>query len=157
MPLFHNHHVRAFCHATEDPEKVRAAVRNASHDAKLAVEETVVEGSHGNRIGILEGSAKGSAERALFDELARDDPRGYATLTRDAEKRLDENLNFHVRLDKQEAYLGRTVLARDDDAITVRAKVRSFPVPGSDPHARALQELRTFLEKHGRSAGLMGQ
>ena len=49
---------RAFCHETEDPEKVRRAVRNAAHADSATVEETPVEGAHGNRVLILETTVK---------------------------------------------------------------------------------------------------
>ena len=148
MPVFHYLHVRAFAHETEDREKVRRAVRSAAHDARVALEETEAEGAHGNRVLILEGSVKSAqAERALFQDLARDDAAAFARLVDEVPRRLDENLNFHLRLDKQEALAGRTVLARVDDAVTVRAKVRSFPKKGTDPVAEAMEGLRTFLGK----------
>lgn len=85
------------------------------------------------------------AERELFAALARDDPAGYARVEGEAAKRVDEHLNFFVRLDKQAAYAGRMALATDDDAITVRARLRSFPTPGEDAPARALEALQAFL------------
>lgn len=147
MAVFHYVHLRAFAHETEDPSKVRAALLAAAHDARAQVEETRVEGSHGNRILILEADVRsGPAAKALFGALARDDPRGFGHVVATVRERVDENLNFHLRLDKQEAYAGRVVLASDDDAITVRGKIRSFESKRNpDALETSLQQLEAFL------------
>lgn len=151
MPLFHYLHLRAFAHETEDSEKVLQALRTAAQGAALDVEETRVEGSHGNRILILEAQVKsGQTERKLFAALARDDPGSLERLRAEAARRLDEHLNFHLRLDKQEACQGRLRMSASDDAVAVRAKVRSFPKPGADPVREAAAALDAFL------AGLAG-
>lgn len=146
MALFHYLHLRAFAHETEDPEKVKQALRTVAQSPDLAVEETRVDGSHGNRILILEAQVKaGQTERRVFAALARDDPGSLDRLRREAPRRLDEHLNFHVRLDKQEAYAGTLRLTTSDDAVTVRGKLRSFPKKGVDPAAEASQALDAFL------------
>lgn len=146
MALFHYLHLRAFAHETEDPERVRAALRNIVQGAPLDLEETTAEGAHGNRVLILEAQAKaGQTERKLFAALARDNPGSLARLRAEAPRRLDEHLNFYVRLDKQDAYQGRLVLTASDDAVTVRGKLRSFPKAGADPHVEAAQALDAFL------------
>ena len=147
MALFHYVHLRAFAHETEDPAKVKAALLRAASDAKAAVTETSVEGSHGNRILILEADVRSApAAKQLFGAFARDDPRGFESVRASLRDRLDENLNFHVRFDKQEAYAGRVVLASDDDAITVRAKIRSFaPKRTTDTLGTSLQQLEAYF------------
>lgn len=146
MALFHYLHLRAFAHETEDPARVKQALANVAQGAALDLAETRVEGSHGNRILILEGQAKaGQTERQLFRALERDAPGTLARLREEAPRRLDEHLNFHVRLDKQEAFAGRLVLATGDDAVTVRGKVRSFPKRGADPQAEAARAVDAFL------------
>ena len=173
MALFHYVQLRAFAHETEDPTKVKAAMVNAAHDAKASVAETRAEGTYGNRILILEADVKSApAAKQLFGALARDDPRGFAHIVSTARDRLDENLNFHMRLDKQEAYGGRVVLATDDardrgrglaetqrfgvDAITVRGKIRSFESKRSAAGLESsLQQLEAFLS--GFSAPALGR
>lgn len=147
MAVFHYVHFRAFAHETEDPAKVKAALVHAAHDERMPVSETKVEGSHGNRILILETDVKSApAAKQLFGALARDDPRGFEHIMRTARERVDENLNFHFRLDKQAALGGRLVLASDDDAITVRAKIRSFESKRSPAGLEtSLQQLEAFL------------
>jgi len=150
VATFHYVALRAFAHATEDPEKVRLALRVAAGDdaRKLALDETQVEGSHGNPILILEAqqtSAPGA--KRIFEALARDDPQGFARVRGELTRRLDEHLNFHLRLDKQEAYQGRVRLAQDEDAITLRGKLRSFEAKRApDPQAIAAADLDAFLD-----------
>lgn len=145
--MFHYLHLRAFAHETEDPEKVKQALTRAAQGADVAWEETAVEGSNKNRILILEGEMKsGPAAKRVFEALLRDDPDGFRRVRAEASKRLDEHLNFYLRLDKQEAFQGRTILAQDEDAITLRGKIRSFAAKrGLAPEAHALGELEEFL------------
>lgn len=147
MGLFHYVHFRAFAHETEDRAKVLAAVRHAAHDERASIGETAVDGSHGNRIAILETDVKSApAAKQLFASLARDDPAGFERVVATMRERVDENLNFHLRLDKQDAFAARTVLASDDDAITVRAKIRSFESKRSASALESsLQQLEAFL------------
>ncbi len=150
MAVFHYLHVRAFAHETEDPERVRAALRHAAQ-GDVALQETAADGSHGNRILILEGELKSApAQKAVFRRLREDDPDGFERLRSQARERVDEHLNFHLRLDKQEAYAGRLRLAQDDDAITLRAKIRSFQSKRSAAGMEdALQQLEGFLQACG--------
>lgn len=145
--MFHYLRYRAFAHETEDREKVRAALRHAAQDEKISFEEEAVEGSHKNRILILEGETRSApAIKRFFATLLRDDPAGFARLQEEAARRLDENLNFFLRLDKQEAYLGRLALASDEDAITVRGKIRSWaPGQGDEAVQDSLLKLEAFL------------
>lgn len=145
MAVFHYLRLRTFAHATEDPEKVRLALRHAAQDdaRKLALEETRVEGSHGNAITILEAEQKSApAAKRVFQALARDDPKGFDRVVREASARVDDHLNFHLRLDKQEAFAGRAVLATDEDAITLRGKLRQFSGSPQADLAAFLVEIR---------------
>ncbi len=155
MATFHYLHLRTFAHATEDAGKVREALRRAAQDdaGKLALEETPVEGANGNRIVIVEAEQRSSpAAKRLFEALARDDPAGFARVVAEQRRRLDEHLNFHLRLDKQEAYAGRVVLAPGEDAITVRGKLRSFEPKRSGNPGAAEADLDAFLQGIARRA-----
>lgn len=151
MAVFHYLHLRTFAHETEDPQKVRRALDNAVQGAEVAWTETNAEGGHRNRILILDGEVKSApAVKRLFESLARDDPDGFHRLVEESARRVDEHLNFHLRIDKQEACMGRTVLARDEDAITVRGKVRIFGTRRDGVgEAAAAHEVRAFLERIG--------
>lgn len=127
MAVFHYVMLRAFAHETEDPARVKAALRLASQDERIQPKETFADGSHGNRILILESEVKSApAVKRMFAQLAADDPEGFAHVVRTARERVDEHLNLYFRLDKQQAAQGRLRIAADDDAITVRGKIRSF-------------------------------
>lgn len=154
MAVFHYVHLRAFAHETEDPARVLAALRNAAQDEKARFEETRADGSHGNRIGILDGEVRSApAQKRMLAALARDDPAGFAHVASTLRERVDENLNLHFRLDKQEAYLGRVMLAKDDDAITVRGKIRSF---GSKRSGAGLETAIPAVEAFFQSVGAKG-
>ncbi|HLE96430.1 MAG TPA: RNA-binding domain-containing protein [Candidatus Thermoplasmatota archaeon] len=124
VPDFHYVALRAFAHATEDPEKVRAALATLLGDA--AVTQTAVEGSHGNPILILEATAERTADIKAFWRRVSDS--GLAPrLVEEIDRRLDDEGLFFVRFSKQAAALGRIELSQDDDAIQARAKPRSYP------------------------------
>lgn len=148
MATFHYLHLRAFAHETEDPAKVRQALAHATPGTEVAWGETPVEGSHKNRILILEGEVKSApAAKRLFAGIARDDPSGFRRLRTESDRRVDEHLNFYLRLDKQEAYKGRLVLAQDEDAITVRGKIRFFGTKRDGAaEATAAAEVSAFLD-----------
>ena len=160
VATFHYLRYRAFAHETEDRERVRKAVLHAAHAEKaVALDETEVEGSHKNRILILEAEVTGApAAKRMFAGLARDDPDGFARLRTELPSRLDEHHSFYLRLDKQEAYLGRTKLARDEDAIVVRGKVRTFGAKrGLDPAHLAVTEMEAFLSGIAARPGQYGE
>lgn len=128
---------------------MRAALRNAARAPELPLTESDVEGSHKNRILILEGELKRNADvRRVFAALAAEDPEGFARLVDEMEQRFDEEHSFFFRLDKQESYLGRSVLTRREDAITVRGKVATFQSKRSGQQQEdAMRILRAFLHE----------
>lgn len=139
---FHYLRFRTFQHATEEPSRVLAAMRHAAQSPKLEPQADELEGTHGNPIVALEADVRANPTiRTVFMQLARDDPEGLQRLQEEAEARLDEHYNFYFRLDKQEAYLGRSVLTYGDDAVMVRARIDSFLAKRNG----ALDELLSFL------------
>jgi RNA binding exosome subunit len=118
-----NMHFRAFCHATEDEAKVTQALKFASGADEVTRE--VTEGYHGNPIIILEVFIK--EKRRSRDFFTRLDEEVINEILGTLEKRMDDDCNLYIRLDKQEAYLGNLKMTTSDDAIAVRAKVESYP------------------------------
>lgn len=159
MAVFHYVHLRAFAHETEDASKVHTALRNAVQDESARFEETRADGSHGNRIMILDGDVKSApAIKRMFAALQRDDPEGFAHVVATARERIDENLNLHLRLDKQEAYLGRLTLAKGDDAITVRGKLKAFDKKRDGSGLEdSLQQMEAFLQALATPRQSVGQ
>jgi RNA binding exosome subunit len=114
---------RAFVHATEDEEKVLSALKFASGLEEF--EKNVVAGHHGNKIIVLDGVLKDKkAVKAFFRSLSKE---GLQEMIDTLDNRLDDDCFLFARLDKQEAFLGKMVLTKNDDAIALRAKVQSYP------------------------------
>lgn len=134
---FHSLSFRAFAQATEDDERVAEALRFAS--AAKEVERQSSDGFHGNRIVILEAKLRSKREmEAFFRRLKKDE---VALLLNTLEKRVDEDCTFFLRLDKQKAYLGELALTDQDDVISVKGKIKSYP----KRREAALEATRDFL------------
>ncbi|MCX6658537.1 MAG: hypothetical protein NTY62_07645 [Euryarchaeota archaeon] len=131
-------YARAFCHATEDLEKVKRALRNTIGDAEIHIART--EGHHGNPITIVEASVESIEEISrFFETLAVDDLRFVLdTLS----TRIDEGCNLFLKIDKQAAYEERIRLGHNDDVISVRIKVIAFPAKCEVAQGTT----RTFIE-----------
>jgi len=116
-------HARTFCHATEDLDRVRTALENAVGESELRVSKT--EGHHGNLITILETTVEDADMMdRFFSNLGRDD---VEELLSSLNSRIDDSCNLFIRLDKQSAFKGEMKLGRNDDVISVRVHVLSFP------------------------------
>ena len=128
---------RTFAHATEDEGRVEQALRFASGAEDISKIKN--EGYHGNPIIILEGRITRSREiRTFLNSLEHDDVR---MLLDTLESRVDEESMFFLRLDKQAAYEGRIALADNDDVISVRGKIKSYP----QKRESALKAMETLL------------
>jgi RNA binding exosome subunit len=123
MRPFAGLYARAFCHATEDLEKVKRALRNTIGDAEIQV--TQIEGHHGNPITIVEASVESIEEISrFFEKIETEDLRSVLdTLS----NRMDEGCNLFLKIDKQAAYEESIRLGRNDDVISIRLKVIAFP------------------------------
>jgi RNA-binding protein len=133
-----NMHFRAFRHATEDEAKVVQAMKFASGAEEITRE--VTEGYHGNPIIILEVFIK--EKRRSRDFFSRLEEEEIKEIIASLGKRMDEDCNLYLRLDKQEAYLGNLKMTTSDDAIAVRAKVESYP----KKLETAMKSVTEFLE-----------
>jgi len=137
--MFHWFELRAFCHATEDEEKVVAALRAVLPNAE-AQRETL-EGHFGNPLVALTVRTEAAADikeawRRIVDALGRDD------VLAGLEARIDDDAVYHLRIDKQSAYQGVIEKAGSGDAIDLRAKVEAYP---KKPEV-AVRVVRAFVE-----------
>ncbi len=114
---------RTFAHATEDESRVEQALRFVSGAEEVTKSRS--EGYHGNPIVVLE--AKISRSREIRNFFASLDTADVQKLLDTLELRVDEESMFFLRLDKQAAFEGRTVMADHDDIISVRGKIKSYP------------------------------
>ncbi len=121
--VFAGLHARAFCHATEDLERVRLAMANVLGDVETRISRTA--GIHGNPITVLKTVINDHESIMNFvKQLTEED---LEELLRSLDSRIDDDCNLFIRIDKQEAYQGRVRLARGDDMISIRVRVIAFP------------------------------
>jgi RNA binding exosome subunit len=113
-------------HATESLDKVETAILNVLptqvHDSTSFCRH-YLKGHHGNPIVTLTMRlAKGKAARTSVEHLFRMlSPTEKHELDLEFERYLDEEENFYIRLDKQEAFKGKIKLAREEP---IRIKIR---------------------------------
>lgn len=117
--------IRVFSHATEDIEKVMAAVRNilpAELAENVDFKKTRLKGHYNNPITLLKTRIrKNNAVRAVFEKLAS----GLTTLDKQQlragiEQHLEKG-NLFIRLDKQSAYSNEIRLCSADP---IRFRIR---------------------------------
>jgi RNA binding exosome subunit len=141
-----NAEVSAFCHATEDLEKVKVALTNVlPEEIRAELEDSLsvsmLEGHYGNPIFVLKVKIEKPelAEALLKHLLAALPPGDLLALERTLRHRLDPSGHLYLRLDKQRAYLGEVRVYDGDDVIRVRVKL--------SPQARqALQSNKSLKE-----------
>lgn len=115
---------RTYCHATEEEERVAAALLFAVPEGVTSREE--LEGHFGNPlVRLTRRVEKRPGIRAVWEHWSA--ARVPAAIARDVEARLDEEGVLHFRLDKQAAYQERFELAKDADPIDVRLKLIAYP------------------------------
>ena len=110
--------IRVFAHATEESEKVMAAVRNtlpAESADTVTFKETALTGHHGNSITLFETRIKNrKVAQAFLEKLASGlTLADKETLGNEIVQHL-ENGNLYIRLGKQSAYLGELRLSSTD-------------------------------------------
>jgi hypothetical protein len=131
-------YARAFCHATEDLEKVERALSNVIGDAEIQIERT--EGHHGNPITIVESSVESIEEISRFFERLEVDDLRFVLDT--LSTRMDEGCNLFLKIDKQAAYQEHIRMGRNDDVVSIRIKVIAFPAKSEVAQGTT----RTFID-----------
>jgi RNA binding exosome subunit len=135
--LFVGLHARTFCHTTEDLVKVKQAVANVVGDAELRISKTV--GHHGNPITIIESTVDETSGISEF--FAKIDDHDLSVIEETLPSRVDDGCNIFLKIDKQEAFLGRVRIGHGDDVISLRIRVAAFPATC----AVAQNNIREFL------------
>lgn len=130
------HHVtlRVLAHATEDVSRVREALDfflsgAGVREGNKLIEELQAEGHHGNPITILSVQLKKKADCLGFAHFVREkfSEEDVAWLREEMSERLDDDQVFHLRFDKQAAYLQQVKLTDSSDAITAKVKIETYP------------------------------
>ncbi len=118
--------IRVFVHATEDKDKIILTLKNIIKDDFNIIEEQY-EGYYGNSISviscIIEGEKAEKILNNLLDSLSIPDK---DMLLKTLDDRIEEKNNtFHLRLNKQKAYLGQLVLSDSDDVVKLIFKLEN--------------------------------
>jgi len=111
--------IRVLAHATEDLGKVLKSLMNLVGEeifSEVEFSREKLEGHYGNPITLVKAKiySKSQARKILQNIFSRLNEADKDRLLDEVEDRVDENGNFHFRLDKQEAYLGRIKLGNID-------------------------------------------
>jgi len=125
--------LQALVHATEDALKVQKALKFFVSSTNIGdrelIEELQSEGHHGNPITILSLQIKRKVDCLCFANFVRERflEKDVARLRKEMPERLDNDQVFHLRFDKQAAYLQRVKLTDSSNAITVKVKIQTYP------------------------------
>ena len=139
---YHWIRLRATCHPTEDLAKVESALRSAAGVPDLVVKAEPMDTHHGGTVHVVEATLDKS--RAVRDALGRilALPGARDDLAATIEARTDDDGVFYLRVDKQEAFAGRLVLTRGEDAVQLRLKMEHYPAT----REAALASLKAMLD-----------
>jgi RNA binding exosome subunit len=135
---FHYVDLRTFRYATEDDDRVAAALRTfLPADAETERQET--EGHHGDRILVMSTRLERADEvRHVLARLA--DIEDFEGLLAELDDRVDDNCALFLQLDKQAAFDGRVALG---DGLVLRGKVEAYPADRD----RAIETAETALRE----------
>lgn len=128
MPrYFHEIRMEAFVQATEDEEKVLGALVSLSGEIEPGgIERMETEGVHSNPIIVLRLRVR--KEREIREILERwKGMKFWKESFSDVDDRLDEELVFHVRVDKSSCLEGEPSLWKGGEAIDIRLKIAAYP------------------------------
>ncbi|HEQ79220.1 MAG TPA: hypothetical protein ENN76_03025 [Euryarchaeota archaeon] len=128
----------AFCHATEDQEKVERALYNLTGKKVTQIRNTT--GHYKNPILIMECSLKRKADvEAVFARLGSETVR---TILEELDLRMDNGI-LSLRFHKQQAFRGNAVLLRyGSDVVSIKGKARIYHGNEQD----AFFHVKAFLE-----------
>ena len=120
---FHWLRVQTFCYATEDEELIHDTMEELLDTDEFDCD--IAESEHGNRLIILQHELTKQKEFvALFSKFGED---VIGSLIDDADKKIDDDCTFYMRLDKQKAVQGEYRIAHHGDVISITGKVVSHP------------------------------
>lgn len=127
--------LEAFCHATEDEDKVIAALLNLvpkdlREKAKRKIKVSRLKGYHGNPIKILKLrlSKPGEAGRTLTHILTSMERDDVLYILNTINERV-ESSHLYIRIDKQTAYLGLPRPLTGDDVVKVKVTLSGAANP----------------------------
>ncbi len=125
--IVHSITVSAFVHATEEDERVLAAMHIVV-PSDLPIQKERVTGHFGNPIITLRARIEQAhaIRRTLNAVKEKLSPRELNTLKQNASQYLDNNCNLFIRFDKQSAARGMLKFGREDP-ILLKLKLAAYP------------------------------
>ncbi|MDP2836086.1 MAG: RNA-binding protein [Methanobacteriaceae archaeon] len=124
--MIHNISYRVFIQGTERPEKVEESLKTIFPMAEPEIEQT--EGYYLNPVTILSQKITKKREIKEFIQKLREmNKEDIIKISYDFEKKMDDNGNFFLRFDKQEALKGNWKVVGHGDSIHVRIKIAAYP------------------------------
>ncbi|WP_370573775.1 RNA-binding protein [Methanomethylovorans sp.] len=125
-------------HSTEEKSRVmdtlglflKNSLKKKFPNSLAEIVDTVeAEGHYGNPITIFSIQLTRKHDTKAFSEFVHNNMtlEDIEILRREMPDRLDEDQLFHLRFDKQEAYMGRVKLVSSSDAITAKVKIETYP------------------------------
>lgn len=150
--MIHYIHLRTIAQATEDPEKVRSALKlllpppgQLAKKDSITVHDTVTTGYLGNSIIVMEAELKKNKDCQYVVDRIREHlgPAGISQLAAELPQRVDDDCTLYIRFNKQEAYLGKLMTTTKSDSILVRIKIKAYP-------ARADKAIQVALSLLGK-------
>ena len=132
MPFIDIIEARAYSRATEVVARVQQAVLTLFPDDvrnRIRHQTTKTEGHNQNPITVLSALLKGNnaCEHTLSHLLRALSSEEAKAILESLDQRLDETCTLFLRIDKQEAYLGRVKLATGPDVISIQYHIRNYP------------------------------
>ncbi len=136
--MIHHISLRVIAHSTEEKSRVMDALglflKNSLGDkvaGSLAeiVDSIEAEGHYGNPITIFSMQLTRKHDTLAFADFVHQNmtSEDIETLRDEMPDRLDDDQVFHLRFDKQEAYLGHVKLVSSSDAISAKVKIETYP------------------------------
>lgn len=126
MGSIHHITLRAIAQATEDIDRVKAALSLFIFDNEI--ETVTTEGHYGNPISILQAQLKGrDCDRLINLIKSKLSGAELEKLKKELGERIDDDCYLHIRFDKQAAYKGVVQLAATTDTIAAGIKLKVYP------------------------------
>lgn len=122
--MIHNIKFRVFVYENENLDDLAHAILNILPEAEIEAEEA--EGLTENKIIILSGVvSKKRFTQAFFNTLL--ESVDLEDLTRDLERKIDDNGNWFLRFDKNDAIDEKLTIVDSGDAIHLKIKIAAYP------------------------------
>jgi RNA binding exosome subunit len=137
---------RTQSHATEDVSRVREALGHVLPE-ETPVDAIETEGYFGNPITILTARLEKKSAVAFMGFLKQRLPEAdLKALMGELPERVDEDCFFHLRLSKQDAFLGDVRITYAEDAISLRGKLEAYPAK----QATCIRQIREYFDEGPR-------